>query len=101
VVILVDIALGTLQPSACPFGLAYPGGAVTVDQLIVAVNNALHGCSFQVFEPHLGVQVPGAFTLDQPDAYPNTIIVFLQAPPPRCSAGRDRQLHCHARPEHL
>lgn len=77
----MDIALGILQPSDCPFGLANPDAAVTVDQLIVAVNNALHGCSFQVSESHPGVQVPGAFTLDQPNAYPNTIIVFLIAPP--------------------
>jgi hypothetical protein len=33
-------------------------------------------------EPHLGVQVPGPFTLDQPNADPNTIIVFLKSPLP-------------------
>ena len=41
---LVNIALGTAQPSACPHGV--PSGAdVDVALIIQAVNNALNGCS--------------------------------------------------------
>jgi photosystem II stability/assembly factor-like uncharacterized protein len=43
IVTLVNIALGTLQPSACAGGV--PSGAeVTVALIIQAVNNALSGC---------------------------------------------------------
>jgi polymorphic membrane protein len=42
---LVNIALGTAQPSACPHGI--PSGTdVTVAVIIQAVNNALIGCGF-------------------------------------------------------
>ncbi len=43
VIILVDIVLGTAQPSACPDGLP-PGGDITVAVVIQAVNNALNAC---------------------------------------------------------
>ena len=41
---LVNIALGTAQPSACPHGIP-SGTEVTVAVIIQAVNNALNGCS--------------------------------------------------------
>jgi len=44
IVILVNIALGDQQPSACPFGGINPDGEVTVEQILTAVSNALHGC---------------------------------------------------------
>ena len=40
---LVDIALGTTQPSACPNGLPV-GGHVSVAVIIQAVNNVMDGC---------------------------------------------------------
>jgi hypothetical protein len=44
VITLVNIALGTAQPSACPEGI--PSGAqVNVALIIQAVNNALSGCT--------------------------------------------------------
>jgi len=44
VITLVNIALGTAQPSACPNGV--PAGAtVDVSLIIEAVDNALNGCS--------------------------------------------------------
>jgi hypothetical protein len=40
---LVNVALGTALPAACPNGV--PSGAeVNVAQIIQAVNNALYGC---------------------------------------------------------
>ena len=42
---LVNIALGTAQPSACPNGGLPLGGEVDVAVIIQAVNNALNGCS--------------------------------------------------------
>ena len=41
---LVNIALGTAQPSACPNGGLPIGGEVDVAVIIQAVNNALNGC---------------------------------------------------------
>ena len=41
---LVNIALGTAQPSACPNGDLPLGGEVNVAVIIQAVNNALNGC---------------------------------------------------------
>ena len=43
-VTLVNIALGTAQPSACPNGGLPLGGEVDVAVIIQAVNNALNGC---------------------------------------------------------
>jgi len=43
IITLVDIALGTAQPSACADGVPI-GGDVTVAVIIQAVNNALSGC---------------------------------------------------------
>jgi len=45
VITLVNIALGTAQPSACPHGI--PGGAeVDVALIVQAVNDALSGCPY-------------------------------------------------------
>ena len=41
---LVNIALGTTDPSACPHGIP-PGMEVNISMLIQAVNNALNGCA--------------------------------------------------------
>ena len=40
----VNIALGTLAPSACSAFDCHGDGHVTVDCLVKAVNNALDGC---------------------------------------------------------
>jgi len=40
----VDIALGDLPPSACPFGGVNQDGVVTIDEIVKAVNNDLDGC---------------------------------------------------------
>jgi hypothetical protein len=42
-IIMVNIALGTGQPSACPNGIP-SGGSVDIALIIQAVNNALNGC---------------------------------------------------------
>jgi hypothetical protein len=44
---LVNIALGTLEPSACPAGDANGDQTITVDEIILAVNAALSGCPAQ------------------------------------------------------
>lgn len=41
---LVNIVLGTAQPSACPQGVPSGGAGVDVAVIIQAVNNALEGC---------------------------------------------------------
>ena len=45
IVILVDISLENLPPSACPFGDINHDGVVTIDEILKAVNNDLDGCS--------------------------------------------------------
>jgi hypothetical protein len=45
IVILVNIALEQQPPDACPFGDVNHDGAITVDEILKAVNNALNGCS--------------------------------------------------------
>jgi hypothetical protein len=43
IITLVNLALGTVQPSACPHGI--PSGAqVDIALIIQAVNNALNDC---------------------------------------------------------
>jgi hypothetical protein len=44
IVKMVNIALGTLNPSECPAGDRDGSGTVTVDEIVQAVNNALGGC---------------------------------------------------------
>lgn len=41
---MVSIALGNAQLSTCPVGDADGDGAITVDEIIRAVNNVLPGC---------------------------------------------------------
>jgi hypothetical protein len=43
IITLVNIALGTAEPLACPHGVP-SGTEVTVAVIIQAVNNALNGC---------------------------------------------------------
>jgi hypothetical protein len=43
IITLVNIALGTAQPSACPHGIP-SGGTVDIALIIQAVNNALGTC---------------------------------------------------------
>ena len=72
-VTLVNIALGSALPSACPLGLA-SGAAVDIALLVRAVNSALHGCGggpARVFEAGAPVIVSGPSPLagcDQPAA---------------------------------
>ena len=35
-----------------------------------------------IYEPHVGVSVPGSFTVDQPNADQTTIVVYLRSPLP-------------------
>lgn len=44
IITLVNVALGSAQPSACPHGIP-SGGQVDVALIIRAVNNALNGCA--------------------------------------------------------
>jgi len=44
IVLLVRIAVGSAETPACAPGDANHDGAVTVDEVIVAVNGALAGC---------------------------------------------------------
>jgi len=42
---LVNIALGNASPLDCPAGDTDHDGRITVDEILTAVYNALHGCS--------------------------------------------------------
>jgi hypothetical protein len=42
---MVNIALDNLPLSLCPVGDANNDGQITVDEILIAVNNALGGCS--------------------------------------------------------
>ncbi len=44
VVVMVNIALRTGDPSGCPNGDANTDGVITVDEILIAVRNALAGC---------------------------------------------------------
>jgi len=44
ILLMVNIALDNLPASACPFGDVNHDGMITVDEIIMAVNNALVGC---------------------------------------------------------
>jgi hypothetical protein len=41
---VIDIALGHLPPSLCPLGNTNGDDQITVDEILVAVNNALSSC---------------------------------------------------------
>jgi pimeloyl-ACP methyl ester carboxylesterase len=45
IIIMVNIALGNADVSACRAGDASQDGQITVDEILTAVNNALNGCS--------------------------------------------------------
>ena len=42
--VMVNIALENLPPSACVFGDSNHDGSITIDEILVAVNHALDGC---------------------------------------------------------
>ena len=44
-IVMVNIALANQVASACPAGDVNADGAVTIEELVSAVNNALAGCS--------------------------------------------------------
>ena len=44
IIVLVNIALGSDLPSVCTAGDEDGNGEITVDEIIMAVNNALTGC---------------------------------------------------------
>jgi hypothetical protein len=57
----VNIALGTVEPSTCPAFDVDEDGAVAVNELIGAVNNALSGCPatvLAILDPADGILVP-------------------------------------------
>lgn len=41
---MVNIALGNANVSICPAGNAYHDGNITVDEILLALSNALNGC---------------------------------------------------------
>jgi hypothetical protein len=41
---MVNIALGNASTSACPAGDADGNGQITIDEILLATHNALHGC---------------------------------------------------------
>ena len=41
---MVNVALGQAEISECSAGDRDKNGAITIDEILVAVNNALHGC---------------------------------------------------------
>jgi hypothetical protein len=41
---MVNVALGTAPVSACVAGDPNHDGAITIDEIVRAVNNALNGC---------------------------------------------------------
>jgi hypothetical protein len=43
-ILLVNIALGTSNVTACPAGDTGQDGEITIDEILVAVNRALLGC---------------------------------------------------------
>ena len=43
--VMINVALGTLETSRCPSGDADEDGQITIAEIIQAVNNALNGCS--------------------------------------------------------
>ena len=43
-VVIVNIALGTASVSQCSAGDVDQNSAITVDEIVNAVNNALNGC---------------------------------------------------------
>jgi len=66
-ILMVNIALGILPPSACPAGDANHDGNVTITEIIAAVNNALNGCSCGVIGPRMcGGACPNASDVCQP-----------------------------------
>ena len=66
-ILMVNIALGILPPSACPAGDANHDGSVTITEIITAVNNALNGCACGFIGPRMcGGACPGATDVCQP-----------------------------------
>ena len=45
ILILVNLALGNASPLDCAAGDADHDGRITVDEILTAVYNALHGCA--------------------------------------------------------
>jgi hypothetical protein len=41
---MVDVALGHAQVADCTAGDRDQNNAITIDEILAAVNNALHGC---------------------------------------------------------
>ena len=45
VILMTNIALGTAELSACTAGDQNHDGKITIDEIVTAVDNALHGCT--------------------------------------------------------
>jgi hypothetical protein len=80
----VNIALGSADVLTCLAGDANGDAMVTVNEIVAGVNATLNGCLIDhvINEVHLAVAVPGSFTLDQANADPESIVVFLRSPLP-------------------
>ncbi len=83
-VLMVNIGLEQMPVSSCSAGDANQNGSITINEIIAGVTNALNGCpaTHVFYEPHVGVLVPGSFTLEQPTPDPATIVVYVQSPLP-------------------
>src|SRR5262249_11889839 len=87
IIVLVNIALGTAQPSACPDGIP-AGESVNVALIVQAVNNALNGCSpVATPTPGGGGAVCGDGTVQPPEECDNG---------GTCIGGMNAGMHCTA-----
>jgi hypothetical protein len=66
-ILMVNIALGILPPSACTAGDADHDGSISIGELITAVNNALDGCPCGFIGPRMcGGACPNVADVCQP-----------------------------------
>lgn len=66
-IVMVNIALGNLSPSACTAGDADHDGTITINEIIAAVNNALNGCPCGFIGPRMcGGRCPNSTDVCQP-----------------------------------
>src|SRR5579862_1345111 len=100
IIIMVNIALGTTNLSACPAGDADGSGDITVNEIIIAVNNALLGCGASI--PTATPTPDGEFLCSagprdgeacngDTDCSPGGVCVIAQGV---CDGGDDDTLYC-------
>ena len=60
VIVMVDIALGTMNPQTCSNGDANADGEIKINDIVVAVNNALIGCASEATPTPTPTELPSA-----------------------------------------